>query len=51
MILIPTPGQTEQVYLAQSLASRQMVVMMDQATFDLNTLNDKADKHCFIFAS
>jgi UDP-N-acetylglucosamine:LPS N-acetylglucosamine transferase len=51
MILIPTPGQTEQVYLAESLASRQMAVMMDQATFDLNTLNDKADKHCFIFAS
>ena len=51
MILIPTPGQTEQVYLARSLASRQMAVMMDQATFDLNTLNDKADKHCFIFAT
>ena len=50
MILIPTPGQTEQVYLAESLASRQMAVMMNQATFDLNTLNDKADKHCFIFA-
>lgn len=50
MILIPTPGQTEQAYLASSLASRQMAVMMDQATFDLNTLNDKADKHCFIFA-
>ena len=51
MILIPTPGQTEQVYLAESLASRQMAVMMNQATFDLNTLNDKADKHCFIFAT
>ncbi|NDE05223.1 MAG: hypothetical protein EB003_11340, partial [Flavobacteriia bacterium] len=50
MILIPTPGQTEQAYLASSLASRQMAVIMDQATFDLNTLNDKADKHCFIFA-
>ena len=50
MILIPTPGQTEQVYLAQSLASRQMAVMTHQATFDLNTLNEKADKHCFIFA-
>ena len=50
MILIPTPCQTEQAYLASSLASRQMAVIMDQATFDLNTLNDKADKHCFIFA-
>jgi hypothetical protein len=51
MILVPTPGQTEQEYLARSLASRQMAVMMDQATFDLNILNDKADKHCFIFAT
>ena len=51
MILIPTPGQTEQEYLARSLANRQMAVIMDQSTFDLTTLNEKADKHCFIFAS
>jgi hypothetical protein len=51
MILIPTPGQTEQEYLASSLASRQMAVMTHQATFDLNILNDSADKHCFIFAT
>jgi UDP-N-acetylglucosamine:LPS N-acetylglucosamine transferase len=51
MILIPTPGQTEQEYLAASLAHRQMAVIMDQSTFDLTTLNEKADKHCFIFAS
>ena len=51
MILVPTPGQTEQEYLASSLASRQMAVMTHQASFDLNTLNDNADKHCFIFAT
>ena len=51
MILVPTPGQTEQEYLATSLAHRQMAVIMDQATFDVVTLNEKADKHCFIFAS
>ena len=51
MILVPTPGQTEQEYLATSLANRQMAVMMNQATFDLATLDEKADKHCFIFAS
>ena len=51
MVLIPTPGQTEQEYLARSLANRQMAVIMDQSTFDLATLNEKADKHCFIFAS
>jgi len=51
MILVPTPGQTEQEYLATSLANQQMAVMMDQSTFDVVTLNEKADKHCFIFAS
>jgi predicted glycosyltransferase len=51
MILLPTPGQTEQEYLATSLAHRQMAVIMDQSTFDLTTLNEKADKHYFIFAS
>jgi UDP-N-acetylglucosamine:LPS N-acetylglucosamine transferase len=51
MILVPTPGQTEQEYLARSLANRQMAVIMDQSAFDLATLNEKADKHCFIFAS
>ena len=51
MILVPTPGQTEQEYLATSLANRQMAVMIDQASFDLASLDEKADKHCFIFAS
>ena len=51
MILVPTPGQTEQEYLATSLANQQMAVMIDQSTFDVVTLNEKADKHCFIFAS
>jgi UDP-N-acetylglucosamine:LPS N-acetylglucosamine transferase len=51
MILVPTPGQTEQEYLARSLANREIAVMIDQATFDLASLNEKADKHCFIFAS
>jgi hypothetical protein len=51
MILVPTPGQTEQEYLASSLANRQMALMIDQASFDLASLNEKADKHCFIFAT
>ena len=51
MILVPTPGQTEQEYLARSLANRQMALMIDQASFDLASLNEKADKHCFIFAT
>ena len=51
IILVPTPGQTEQEYLATSLANQQVAVMMDQSTFDVVTLIEKADKHCFIFAS
>ena len=51
MILVPTPGQTEQEYLASSIAHRQMAVMIDQASFDLASLNEKADKHYFIFAT
>lgn len=51
MILIPTPGQTEQVYLATSLASRQMAVMMHQSKFDLNMLPEHTDNQSFIFAS
>lgn len=50
MILIPTPGQTEQMYLATTLANRQMAIMMDQSSFDLINMDQKADQHCFIFA-
>ena len=51
MILIPTPGQTEQTYLATSLADRQMAIMMEQSSFDLVKMDEKARQHCFIFAS
>ena len=51
MILIPTPGQTEQTYLASTLANRQMAIMMDQSSFDLIKMDEKAAQHCFIFAS
>ena len=51
MILIPTPGQTEQTYLATSLADRQMAIMMEQSSFDLVKMDEKARQHCFIFVS
>lgn len=50
MILIPTPGQTEQTYLATSLANRQMAIMMEQSGFDLVKMDEKARQHYFIFA-
>lgn len=34
-ILIPTPGQTEQVYLAEQLKSKKIFYCMDQKDFDL----------------
>lgn len=35
-LLIPTPGQTEQEYLAESLASKGYFKMMDQGVFELS---------------
>jgi uncharacterized protein (TIGR00661 family) len=35
-ILIPTPGQTEQEYLAQSLMKKKVFFSVEQKTFDLN---------------
>jgi UDP-N-acetylglucosamine transferase subunit ALG13 len=51
MILIPTPGQTEQIYLAATLSNQKMAITMDQSNFDLFKMADKARQHCFIFAS
>ena len=51
MILIPTPGQTEQMYLAEMLAKNKLAITIDQSSFDLQKMDQKADKHCFIFAS
>lgn len=44
IIFIPTPGQTEQEYLAQQLKSRKIALMQKQSEFDLskaiNSLHD-----------
>lgn len=41
-ILIPTPGQTEQEYLGQYLASKNKAVVIAQDTFSLTAALDKA---------
>lgn len=41
-ILIPTPGQTEQEYLAAHLEKQQMAITANQASFDLEKLVEKA---------
>ncbi len=39
-VLVPTPGQTEQEYLANSLMKSSRFFMMPQSEFDLNTAID-----------
>jgi uncharacterized protein (TIGR00661 family) len=46
-ILIPTPGQTEQEYLANYLESKKIFISDDQNHFDLNTVINKAEKFPF----
>ncbi len=46
-ILIPTPGQTEQVYLATYLASKNLFLTIEQSDFNLNTAIDRAEKFQF----
>ena len=43
-ILIPTPGQTEQAYLAQQLAAQSMATMVAQAKFSLSESIAQAKK-------
>lgn len=50
MILVPTPGQTEQRYLATTLSNQKMAVMISQSNFDVVKMDEKARQHCFIFA-
>ena len=40
-ILIPTPGQTEQEYLAEHLSDKQMFLFCEQKAFDLESAREK----------
>ena len=51
LILIPTPGQTEQMYLAEILAKNKLAITIDQSNFDLQKMDEKAGQHCFTFVS
>jgi UDP-N-acetylglucosamine transferase subunit ALG13 len=42
-LLIPTPGQTEQVYLAQTLAAKQQAICFAQDDFDLSDALQQAE--------
>ncbi len=48
-ILIPTPGQTEQEYLARHLGKNKMAFTMMQKNFDLQTALNMADKFPYQF--
>lgn len=47
-ILIPTPGQTEQEYLAQSLSGKKMVLAIKQKNFSLPEVLRQASEFPFI---
>jgi hypothetical protein len=46
-IVVPTPGQTEQEYLAALLAKREMVLHVPQEGFDLATVMERAAQYPF----
>lgn len=48
LILVPTPGQTEQLYLAQRLVSKNEAVLWDMAAESWSTVKSRADQaHAF----
>ena len=48
-ILIPTPGQTEQEYLAAFLNQKQIALSIEQRDFSLQRTLDKAKKFNYKF--
>lgn len=50
-ILIPTPGQTEQQYLAGYLQEKQVALSFSQKNFSLQQVLDAAKKFNYIFSS
>lgn len=48
-VLVPTPGQTEQEYLAQRLAEKGYALYMEQDKFDLHTAIEKAHTTTYRF--
>lgn len=48
-ILIPTPGQTEQEYLGQTLSERGVAVCVQQKGFSLATAVGRADQFPYVF--
>ena len=50
-LLIPTPGQTEQEYLAKRCAEKGYAMYADQSKLNLNAFLAKADQLDFVFPS
>jgi UDP-N-acetylglucosamine transferase subunit ALG13 len=46
-ILVPTPGQTEQLYLAEHLAAEKIVFTLSQKNFSLNKALEEARQYHF----
>jgi len=50
-LLIPTPGQTEQEYLAKRCAEKGYAMYIDQSKLNLNDVLTKADQSNAVFPS
>ena len=50
LILIPTPGQTEQIYLGKLWQKNGWAICYDQAEFDLAKALEKANSFNFVQA-
>ncbi|MBL0883430.1 MAG: glycosyl transferase family 28 [Chitinophagaceae bacterium] len=48
-LLIPTPGQTEQEYLAKRCSEKSYAMYAEQSKLDLDSLLSKADTHNMVF--
>jgi hypothetical protein len=47
MVVVPTPGQSEQEYLARFLSANNYVVSIKQSKFNLQVALQKADNFIF----
>lgn len=48
-VLVPTPGQTEQEYIAEKLSERGFAIMMNQSDFNLAKAIEAAKNHQYVF--
>lgn len=48
-VLVPTPGQTEQEYIADTLSEKRYAIMMNQSDFNLAKAIEAGKNHQYVF--